>query len=103
MPARLPFDELPAALETDFRQDCRRWATSVEVRCRLPAANADRRTACVLRTRRSAGMPVQPGRGKALALPSLCPAPGAALAWRCHAPPLDALHAGPLPLLGRTD
>src|SRR6266851_6434757 len=53
-PARLPADELPAALETDLRRDHRGRATDVEVRCRLPAADAHWHTARVLRPRRSA-------------------------------------------------
>src|SRR6266704_6921402 len=47
-PARLPADELPAALETDLRQDRRGRATDMEERCRLPAADTNWRTACVL-------------------------------------------------------
>src|SRR5205823_627561 len=43
-PARLPADELPAAMETDLRQDRDERATHVEVRRHLPAADADRRT-----------------------------------------------------------
>src|SRR6266566_10095161 len=48
-------------------------------------------------------MPVQPSRGKALALTPLCPAPGPAPARRGHTPALATLHTRPVPLLGRTD